>query len=157
MPQAEVLSAPLVLEYPFKRTVGPVQSAFLTGLRERVVVGVRTTDGRVLCPPVEYDPVTSAELTDLVELSDTGTVTTWSWEPEPRPNQPLDRPFAWALVQIDGADTGLLHALDAGTSDAVSTGMRVRIRWRDENEREGAITDIACFEPLPADERGEPA
>jgi hypothetical protein len=30
---AEVLSAPLVIEYPFSRTVGPVQSAFFTGLR----------------------------------------------------------------------------------------------------------------------------
>jgi uncharacterized OB-fold protein len=146
MPEAEILSAPLVLDYPFKRTVGPVQSAFLTGLRERLVLGIRTTDGRVMCPPVEYDPVTSAELTELVELTDTGTVTTWSWEPEPRHNQPLDRPFAWALVQLDGADTGLLHALDAGTPDAVSTGMRVRIRWADD--RDGAITDIACFEPV---------
>jgi uncharacterized protein len=146
MPDADILSAPLVLEYPFKRTVGPVQSAFLTGLREALVVGVRAEDGRVLCPPVEYDPVTSAELTELVELADTGTVTTWSWEPEPRPYQPLDHAFAWALVQLDGADTGLLHALDAGSPDAVSTGMRVRIRWNPE--REGAITDIACFEPL---------
>lgn len=146
MPEAEILSAPLVLEYPFKRTVGPVQSAFLTGLREQLVVGVRAADGRVLCPPVEYDPVTSDELTDLVELADTGTVTTWSWEPAPRAGQPLDRPFAWALVQLDGADTGLLHALDAGSPDAVSTGMRVRIRWRDQ--REGAINDIVCFEPV---------
>jgi uncharacterized OB-fold protein len=146
MPEAEILSAPLVLEYPFKRTVGPVQSAFLTGLREQLVVGVRGADGRVLCPPVEYDPVTSDELTELVELADTGTVTTWSWEPAPRVGQPLDRPFAWALVQLDGADTGLLHVLDAGSPDAVSTGMRVRIRWSDE--REGAITDIACFEPV---------
>jgi len=146
MSEAEILSAPLVLEYPFKRTVGPVQSAFLTGLRERLVIGVRGTDGRVLCPPVEYDPVTSDELTELVELADTGTVTTWSWEPSPRTGQPLDQPFAWALVQIDGADTGLLHALDAGSAEAVTTGMRVRIRWRDE--REGSITDIACFEPL---------
>jgi uncharacterized OB-fold protein len=146
MSEAEILSAPLVLEYPFKRTVGPVQSAFLTGLREGLVLGVRTEDGRVLCPPVEYDPVTSAELTELVELGDTGTVTTWSWEPEPRPNQPLDRPFAWALVQLDGADTGLLHALDAGSPDAVTTGMQVRIRWSEE--REGSIADIACFEPI---------
>jgi hypothetical protein len=146
MPEAEILSAPLVLEYPFKRTVGPVQSAFLTGLRERLVLGVRADDDRVLCPPVEYDPVTSGELTDLVELADTGTVTTWSWEPAPRSNQPLERPFAWALVQIDGADTGLLHALDVASPDEVMTGMRVRIRWSDE--REGAITDIACFEPV---------
>ena len=145
MSETEILSAPLVLEYPFKRTVGPVQSAFLTGLREGLVVGVRTNDGRVLCPPVEYDPVTSAELTELVELADTGTVTTWSWEPEPRTGQPLDHPFAWALVQFDGADTSLLHALDAGSPEAVTTGMRVRVRW--SGPREGSITDIACFEP----------
>jgi uncharacterized OB-fold protein len=145
MAPSELLSAPLVLEYPFTRTVGPVQSAFLTGLRERLVLGVRTRDGRVLCPPVEYDPVTSDELTDLVELADTGTVTTWSWEPAPRPNQPLGRPFAWALVQIEGADTALLHAVDAGAPERVTTGMRVRVRWA--QERVGAITDIACFEP----------
>jgi uncharacterized OB-fold protein len=145
MAEAEILSAPMVIEYPFSRTVGPVQSAFLTGLREGLVLGVRTGDGRVLCPPVEYDPVTSEELGELVTLGVEGTVTTWSWEPSPRPNQPLDRPFAWALVRMDGADTGLLHALDAGSPDRVSTGMRVRIRWQEQ--REGAITDIACFEP----------
>lgn len=145
MAEAEILSAPMVIEYPFSRTVGPVQSAFLTGLREGLVLGVRTGDGRVLCPPVEYDPVTSEELGELVTLGVEGTVTTWSWEPSPRPNQPLDRPFAWALVRLDGADTGLLHALDAGSPDRVSTGMRVRVRWQDQ--REGAITDIACFEP----------
>jgi len=145
MAEAEILSAPMVIEYPFSRTVGPVQSAFLTGLREGLVLGVRTGDGRVLCPPVEYDPVTSEELGELVTVGVEGTVTTWSWEPSPRPNQPLDRPFAWALVRMDGADTGLLHALDAGSPDRVSTGMRVRIRWQDQ--REGAISDIACFEP----------
>jgi uncharacterized OB-fold protein len=148
MPDAENLSAPLVLEYPFSRTVGPVQSAFLTGLREGLVLGVRAVDGRVLCPPAEYDPVTSEELTELVELGETGTVTTWSWEPEPRPSQPLDRPFAWALVRIDGADTALLHAVDASSPDVMSTGMQVRIRWA--GERVGSITDIACFEPAGA-------
>jgi uncharacterized protein len=150
MPEAEVLSAPLVLEYPFRRTVGRVQSAFLTGLREQVVLGIRAKDGRVLCPPVEYDPVTSDELDELVELGAGGTVTTWSWEPVPRPGQPLDRPFAWALVRLDGADTGLLHAVDAGSPEAMATGLRVRIRWADE--RTGTIGDIACFEPEPGEE-----
>jgi uncharacterized protein len=143
--QAEVLSAPLVLEYPFRRTVGPVQSAFLTGLREGIVLGIRTGDGRVMCPPVEYDPVTGDELDELVTLGETGTVTTWSWEPDPRPNQPLDRPFAWALIRLDGADTAMLHAVDAGTPDRISAGTAVRIEWADE--REGAITDIAYFVP----------
>ncbi|WP_028799509.1 Zn-ribbon domain-containing OB-fold protein [Streptomyces sp. 142MFCol3.1] len=149
----EVLKAPLVVEFPFTRSLGPVQSAFLTGLRERVVLGVRTADGRTLVPPVEYDPVTAEEIGDLVEVAPTGTVTTWAWNHEPRRGQPLDTPFAWVLVRLDGADTALLHALDAPGPDAVRTGMRVRVRWA--AERSGAITDIACFEPYDGSATGE--
>ncbi|MFC9188819.1 Zn-ribbon domain-containing OB-fold protein [Streptomyces cyaneofuscatus] len=141
----DVLSAPLVVEFPFTRSLGPVQSAFLTGLRERTVLGVRADDGTVLVPPVEYDPVTANELRELVEVATTGTVTTWAWNPSPRRDQPLGTPFAWVLVRLDGAATALLHALDAPGPDAVRTGMRVRIRWA--ATRTGAITDIACFEP----------
>ncbi|MFD7325954.1 Zn-ribbon domain-containing OB-fold protein [Streptomyces sp. NPDC059875] len=144
-PVPETLRAPLVVEFPFTRSLGPVQAAFLTGLRERTVLGVRTEGGKVLVPPVEYDPETAAELRALVEVGATGTVTTWAWNPEPRPGQPLSTPFAWVLVRLDGADTALLHALDAPGPEAVRTGMRVRIRWA--AERAGAITDIACFEP----------
>ncbi len=143
------LRAPLTIEYPFTRTVGPVQSAFLTGLREGVVLGIRRSDGTVLVPPVEYDPTTAEELTELVEVASTGTVSSWAWEPDPDQRQPLDRPFAWALVRLDGADTSMLHVVDAGSMDAISTGARVRIRWADE--REGAITDIACFELVPTE------
>ncbi|MEU9292130.1 OB-fold domain-containing protein [Streptomyces sp. NPDC048266] len=144
-PPPEALRAPLVVEFPFTRSLGPVQSAFLTGLRERTVLGVRTGSGEVLVPPVEYDPATAAELRDLVEVAATGTVTTWAWNHEPRPGQPLTTPFAWVLVRLDGADTALLHALDAPGPDTVHTGLRVRIRWA--ADRIGAITDIACFEP----------
>lgn len=153
-PAPEVLQAPLVVEFPFTRSLGPVQSAFLTGLRERTVLGVRTSDGRVLVPPVEYDPLTADELRDLVEVAPTGTVTTWAWNPAPRRGQPLTTPFAWALIRLDGADTALLHALDAPGPEAVRTGMRVRIRWAEE--REGAITDIACFAPYDSEPGHEP-
>ncbi|MEU6312895.1 OB-fold domain-containing protein [Streptomyces sp. NPDC047014] len=151
-----VLRAPLVVEFPFTRSLGPVQSAFLSGLRERVVLGVRAHDGRVVVPPVEYDPVTSEEVRELVQVAATGTVTTWAWNDHPRPGQPLSTPFAWVLVRLDGADTALLHALDAPGPDAVRTGTRVRVRWA--GERLGAITDIACFEPHdgPADPTSDP-
>ncbi|WP_199552832.1 Zn-ribbon domain-containing OB-fold protein [Streptomyces sp. N35] len=151
----ELLKAPLVVEFPFTRSLGPVQSAFLTGLRERTVLGVKTSDDKILVPPVEYDPVTADELRDLVEVGATGTVTTWAWNPEHRRGQPLGKPFAWILVKLDGADTALLHALDVEGPDAVRTGMRVRIRWAEE--RTGAITDIACFEPYEGDESSEAA
>ncbi|MFD7493736.1 Zn-ribbon domain-containing OB-fold protein [Streptomyces sp. NPDC059832] len=149
----EALSAPLVVEFPFTRSLGPAQSAFLTGLRERTVLGVRTGEGKVLVPPVEYDPVTAEEIRELTEVAATGTVTTWAWNPAPRRGQPLETPFAWVLVRLDGADTALLHALAAPGPEAVRTGMRVRIRWAPE--RTGAITDIACFEPYDGEDTGQ--
>jgi uncharacterized OB-fold protein len=133
------------MELPYRRSVGPVVGAFLTGLRDQRIVGSRTAGGRVICPPLEYDPDTGDAVDEIVELSDAGTVRSWSWVTEPLRKHPLDHPFAWALVQIDGADTTLLHALDALSPDAVSTGMRVRARWK--GERVGHITDIECFVP----------
>ena len=142
---AGVLEAPHVLEFPYTRSTGPVLGAFLAGLKARRVLGVRAADGRVVVPPQEYDPVTSHAIDQLVEVGDHGTVTTWTWNHHPKHGQPSDRPFAWALVQLDGADTPMLHALHVDSPDEVATGMRVRIRWADE--REGSIHDIAGWEP----------
>ncbi len=146
--EAGVLSAPHVLEYPYTRSVGPIIGHFLGGLLERKLFGIRRPDGSVLVPPAEYDPDTGEALTDLIEVGQAGVVTTWTWIAEPRPNQPLARPFAWALIQLDGADSALLHAVDAGDEANMHTGMRVRVRWRDETA--GEIGDIVCFEPEAA-------
>jgi uncharacterized OB-fold protein len=133
------------LELPYRRSVGPVVGAFLTGLRDQRVLGSRTATGRVIVPPLEYDPETGDAVDELVEVGSAGVVTSWAWVDEPLRKHPLDRPFAWVMVQLDGAGTSLIHALDAGAPDALATGLRVRIRWADE--RRGHITDIACFEP----------
>lgn len=143
--QADVLSAPHILEYPYTRSVGDVIGRFLTGLKDRRIEGIRARDGSVLVPPTEYDPVTSEPLSEFVEVKAAGVVVTWAWVYAPRRNHPLQRPFAWALVRLDGADTSILHAVDAGDENRMATGMRVRVRWRAETE--GEIQDIECFEP----------
>ena len=139
------LSAPLRLSFDYTRSVGPTLSQFFTALRERRIVGARGSDGRVYVPPAEFDPVTYERLTEIVPVSSVGTVLSWTWQPEPLEGQPLDRPFAWALIKLDGADVPLLHAVDVGAagSDSISTGARVHVHWA--NEPAGAITDIAYF------------
>lgn len=146
----EVLSAPYTLQYAYKRALGPVIGRFLTGLRDGQILGVRTSDGRVMVPPAEYDPQSSEALSDFVTVGETGDVVSWCWVAQPRRGQPLDRPFGFALIKLDGADTPMLHAVDAGESTKMSTGMRVRVRW--QQERVGRIEDIACFEPVDAEE-----
>ncbi len=132
------------MSYPYSRTVGIALSRFFTSLSAGRLEGTRGSDGRVYFPPAEFDPVTGETLTEWVTLPETGRVTTWSWQSTPSEGHPLDRPFAWALIALDGADVPLLHAVDAGSIDAMSTGVRVKVRWA--AERTGGITDIACFD-----------
>jgi uncharacterized OB-fold protein len=139
------LTAPYVLEYTYRRSVGPVIGRFLTALRDGRIEGVRTKSGKVLVPPAEYDPETGDAVGEPVEVGQSGVVTTWAWVAEPMSVHPLKKPFAWALVKLDGADTALLHAVDAGSIDVMRTGMRVTVKWR--AEREGGIGDIECFVP----------
>ena len=139
------LRAPMEIAFDYTRSLGPVLGQFMTALRERRVLGARAADGTVHAPPFEYDPVTFLPPRELVTVGPAGTVLTWSWLAEPLPGQPLDRPFGWALIRLDGADTAMLHAVDAGSAAAMRTGMRVRPRWA--ADRVGSIRDIACFEP----------
>ena len=139
------LSAPYTLEFPFDRTVGPKIGAFLAGLRDGKLYGVRSSDGAVLCPALEFEPRTAEETGELVPLGDRGTVRFWTWVPS-RVDDVIAHDFAWALIEIDGATGALFHAVDTGGDIArMAIGMRVAVRWR--AERVGDIRDIECFEP----------
>jgi uncharacterized OB-fold protein len=139
------LRAPLEIEFDYTRSLGPVLSQFMTALADRRILGARGADGRVHAPPFEYDPVSSDPPGELVAVGPEGTVVSWSWMPEPLAGQPLAEPFAWALIRLDGADTAMVHAVDAGSAAAMRTGLRVRPRW--SASPVGSIRDIACFEP----------
>jgi uncharacterized OB-fold protein len=94
-----------------------------------------------MVPPKEYDPDTGQGLDEWVDVSDQGVVKSWSWVSHPRPQQPFDHPFAYALVLLDGSDTPFLHVVDVPGEDSMKTGMRVKARWLEETK--GLITDFA--------------
>jgi hypothetical protein len=134
------------LEFPYKRSTGPVIGGFFEALRERRLTGVRTAGGQVLFPPLEHDPASGAPVDPQpVEVGPGGEVTTWTWVGSPAAGHPLDRPFAFALIRLDGASTAILHAVDAGDAAAMRTGMRVVPRWKEEPQ--GRIDDIEAFVP----------
>ena len=137
------------VEFDYTRSLGPVLSRFMSALQQRQVLGGRLADGRVVVPPPEYDPVTHAAVSELVPVAPTGVVTSWSWVSEPVAQQPLDRPFAFAQVLLDGADAPLLHAVAVDSPADMTTGMRVQVRWAEETT--GTIRDIAWFEPAAED------
>jgi uncharacterized OB-fold protein len=148
---ADIVEA--TIQFPYKRSLGPVLGAFMTALADQRIIGIRNGD-RVLCPPLEWDPATGAELDrEFIDVGPAGTVESWTWVPEPTAQHPLDRPFAFAHIKLDGADTALVHAVDAGSIDAMATGMRVAPRWK--ADRRGHITDIDAFVPGEEPQRAD--
>lgn len=143
--EASTRTSETKLEFPYNRTLGPVMGAFIAGLREGRLLGIRGADGRVLVPPMEYDPQTGQALEDMVQVGPGGTVESWAWVDDPSPKHPLQKPFAFALVKPDGADTAMVSAVDAGSIAAMSTGMRVAARYA--SEPKGLVTDLEAWEP----------
>jgi hypothetical protein len=141
----EPLRAEHVVRFAYQRTVGGATGRFLAGLARCELWGSRTADGRVVVPPADYDPVSGEPARAFVRVGERGTVRSWTWVAAPAPGHPLPRPFAFALIRLDGADTELLHVVDAGTEDAMTAGLRVRAVWREH--RSGSIGDIEAFRP----------
>ena len=142
---SQPLRAPLEIGFDYTRSLGPVLSQFITAMAGQRILGAQGADGRVHAPPFEYDPDTSEPPGDLVEVGPGGTVISWTWVAEPLDGQPLAHPFGWALIRLDGADTAMLHAVDAGWPTVMHTGLRVRPRWAATPV--GSVSDIVCFEP----------
>ena len=142
---ADVLRSDFDLDFTYTRTYGPVMSKFFTELKDGNILGIKGSRGQVICPPLEYDPQTSEELSEFVSVANTGVVKTWAWVTQPREKHHLQKPFAWPLIQIDGADTSLLHMVDAGSEQNMKTGMKVKAKWAEQTR--GFMTDIACFIP----------
>lgn len=142
----DLFRADFISSFTFTRSTGPVVGRFLTELRDRKIFGIKGSNGKVLVPPPEYDPTTFEALNDFVEVGQTGVVRTWCWVNQPREKHLINKPFAWALIQLDGSDTSMLHMVNARDESAMATGMRVKVRWADETQ--GSITDIEFFEPV---------
>ena len=128
------------IEYPYTRSTGPYLGPFLTGVRDGKLLANRV-GGRTFCPPIEYDPATGVDApAEFVEVGPGATVLGCTWVADPSVKHPFSHPFAFALLQVDGADVPMVHAVDAGSPDALVVGSRVTAQYRDD--RRGAITDL---------------
>ncbi|MBN1289174.1 MAG: Zn-ribbon domain-containing OB-fold protein [Actinobacteria bacterium] len=132
------------IECPYRWSTGRAIGSFLTELRDgRRIVGLRCDRcGKTIVPPQDYCIYCADELDEWVEVSDQGEVTTFTEVKMDFPNSPLEPPFAYIVVKLDGADTGLAHL--ARNPEGIVVGSRVRAVWKEL--REGSIRDIDYFE-----------
>jgi uncharacterized OB-fold protein len=133
---------------PNTYTAGAVGSRFLIELRDnKKIMGTRCT----ACDLV-YVPARSvckhcfAQLDKWVEVSDRGTVQTYTVAGQANGVQPVDPPIIYGVILLDGASTGLVHMISGVDLEKLAVGMRVKAVFAEK--RVGSILDIKYFAPL---------
>ena len=112
------------LEFPYSRTLGPVVGAFLAGLqgapdpRHPHRATARCSSRR---SSTTRTPATTLERAGRGRAAGNRRAR-GRGSTSPRRSIRSTDPFAFALVTPDGADTAMVHAVDAGSIDKMSTG-----------------------------------
>jgi uncharacterized OB-fold protein len=92
-----------------------------------------------------------AELDEWVGVPNQGHIFTFTVLFRDLDDQPLEEPRVLAYVKLDGCDGGLVHYLGELEVDEVYIGLEVEAVFKDAEEREGSILDIAYFRPVLED------
>ncbi len=133
---------------PNTYTAGATGSRFLIELRDnKRIIATR-------CPACQqvYVPARSIckhcyeQLTEWVQVSDVGTLQTYTVDGHTNGVQPLAPPIIYGIVLLDGATTGLVHMLSEVEFEKLAIGMRVKAVFAEE--RTASIMDIKYFKPL---------
>ncbi|MBA7665273.1 hypothetical protein ES703_73343 [subsurface metagenome] len=148
--ESESLVFPGKIDIPNTYYAGMVGSRFLIELRDnKKILGIKCpTCNRVYVPPRSTCKDCFGKLSELVEVSNKGTLLTYAVAYQPQPVQPVEVPIAYGIVQLDGADTGLAHMLGEVDPEQLKVGMKVKAVFKVKKERVASILDIKYFKPL---------
>lgn len=147
--QGEILEFAQRIKVKCRYYAGKIGTRFFQELRDnKKILGIKTAAGKVYWPPRETCQDTWTHMTEdnMVEVGPEGEVVTFTQVHYNEPHIPREAPFIYAVIKLDGADTGITHFLDEVDYEKVKTGMRVKPVF--ENKRQGTILDIKHFKPV---------
>jgi uncharacterized OB-fold protein len=132
---------------PFNYAAGTIASRFFVELRDHgKILGRRCPKcTRVLVPPRKFCVQCFAPTSEWVEVKPTGTLINFTVVYKTAAHHPQKVPFAYGVIQLDGADTNLVHLLGEIDLGHIRQGMRLRAVFKEK--RVGSILDIAYFRP----------
>jgi uncharacterized OB-fold protein len=149
--QVEGLDAFIVegkIDIPNTYSAGAVGSRFLIELRDnKKIMGIRCPDcNRVYVPPKSTCKDCFGQLSEWVQVSDKGTLLTYTVDCHSNNVQPVEPPIIYGIIRLDGADTGLVHMLGEVDLEQVKVGMRLQAVFKEK--RVASVLDIKYFKPL---------
>lgn len=143
-----VINSPSYLKYNF--TAGAAPTRFLSQLKKGKLTGQRRPEpgAPVYIPPRGSCPATGQPTEEEVELSDKGTVQSFTIVNIPIPGNPIEPPFVVANIVADGAGISFIHLMSECDNADVHIGQRVQAVWKPEEEWGFAMDNIRYFKPI---------
>lgn len=135
------------INVPYHWWAGDTASKFFIALRdEKKILGARCDYcSMTFVPPRKTCPRCGAAEMKWADVAACGTVLAYTVVRRQMAAMPKKTPVVYALIKLDGAETGMLHMIDGVHSEYVKIGMRVRAQFAPE--RKGHIFDIEYFRP----------
>jgi uncharacterized OB-fold protein len=145
--EVEPLTQKGQISVPYSWWAGETAGRFLESLRdERKILGTRCSGcGKVYVPARKSCSRCFVDITEWVEIGGEGVIEAFTVVRYAHPVQPVQAPFAYALIKLDGADVGFLHLIKKDL-EKIGVGKRVKAVFREE--RTAHILDIDSFELL---------
>jgi hypothetical protein len=139
------------LEYDFDWHLGYYWSKFLTGLKDKKFWATKCPEcGTVYMLPRQVCGKCYVPMDEWVEVGPEGslegfTIVRFPYI-DPNNGGMKQVPFTSIWVQLDGADTRLMHFSNEFDEKDLDVGMRMRAKWAEN--RVGSIHDVEYFEAI---------
>lgn len=143
-----------VIRVPYTWAAGEVASKFYVGLRDKKIYGIRCpTCVVVLVPPKKVCHRCFNDLSEWVEVSNEGALETFTVVHYCETKlHPMKAPFAYGIIRLDGADTGMTHLIGEADLKGIKEGMRLKAVFR--KVPKGDYLDIEYFKPVEKGNHG---
>jgi uncharacterized OB-fold protein len=134
----------------YRYTLGLAGEKFFTALKKDGKFLATRCDrcGITYAPPSVYCERCFDALDTWIELPPTGTLMSFTVVTEDSSGHALKEPQIIGAVQLDGADTVLIHRICPHCVDCLCPGARVKAVLLEKKKRAGGINDIVHFEIL---------
>lgn len=142
----EGFESPVELKYSF--AAGKATSVFLRGIKEGKLIGQRSdATGYVSIPPRGCCPMSGTPMSEEVEVSDKGTIISFTIVHIPIPNAVVQPPFVVANIVLDGTDQTFIHLVSECDNEKLQIGEKIQAVWKDESEWDLSMDNIKYFKP----------
>lgn len=136
------------IKVPYKHTAGAYVEKFITDIgKNNKIMGVKCPKcGKVYVPPKMVCFECFEKMEEWVEVGNEGVLKGFTIVTHSTPVMPLDPPYAYGIISLDGSNTDFVHIINESDPKKLKPGMRLKAVFKDKPRKR--ILDIEYFQPI---------